>query len=67
MQTSLRGRDLAAERVRARVAQLEVANELGMIRSALSFVEREHSPLTAEFAERYFEAVRKCEARRDAA
>lgn len=61
---AMQGRDLAAERVRARVRQNEVAAVLGVNRAVLSFVENEHAPLTPEFARRYLEAVAHCQAAR---
>lgn len=59
----MQGRDLAAERVRARVLQHELAAEMQVGRTVLSFVENEHVPLTPEFASRYLDAVERCKAR----
>lgn len=54
----MRGRDLAAERVRARVAQGDVAAALGLPRSAISMIENEHTPTDSEFNVRFMDAVR---------
>ena len=59
MQNVLRGRDLAAERVRARVQQRDVAAVLEVHRSVISLIENEHAPTNEEFCERYLAAVRQ--------
>lgn len=60
----MQGRDLAAERVRARVLQQDVAAEMRVSRTVLSFVENEHVPLTADFARDYLAAIERCKAKR---
>lgn len=63
----MRGRDLAAERTRARLLLNEVAAALSMSRTALSFIENEHTPTNAEFNARYMAVVRELQAERETA